>query len=199
MNYLKVYNALIQSRLKNPPKENFEKHHILPKSLFPEKAKDKSNLVKLEYKAHFVAHHLLYLHYKNTGDKNAIFKMGCAWAYMCRNTNGLHVSINDYEKAKKADKEERKNKFKGNGNPFYGKHLSDEHKKKISKKLKGRKIWNKGKYLSKEYVEKLKNSHLGKKSPNKGKIWINNGYISKFTEKDQIPSGFVKGKLKKNK
>ncbi len=199
MNYKKLYNALIESRLKNPPKENFEKHHILPKSLFHEKAKDKNNLVKLTYREHYVAHHLLYLHYKKKGDKNATMKMALAWRMMCKNTNGLHVSINEYEKAKQADKEERKIKYKGKGNPFYGKHLSDDHKKKMALKLKGRKTWNKGKHLSKEHIEKLKYSHFGKSSPNKGKIWINNGIISKFSKIDQIPNGFVKGKLKKNK
>lgn len=50
MNYEKVYKDLIESRLKNPPNENFEKHHIKPKCLFSELAKDKSNLVKLLYK-----------------------------------------------------------------------------------------------------------------------------------------------------
>lgn len=132
MNYLKVYNELIQSRLKNPPKENFEKHHILPKSLYPKLTKDENNLVKLTYKEHYIAHHLLYRYYKSIGDKNAMYKMACAWRRMCHRKDGLKVSLNQFEKAKIA----MANSQKGKIHPFYSKHHSEQTKSKISKTVR---------------------------------------------------------------
>lgn len=199
MNYLKIYYQLIEKRKKTPPLKDFEKHHILPKSLFPKFAKDKQNLVKLTYREHYLAHHLLYLHYKSIGDTESMIKMGYALRLMCKNKDGLHISFHEYEEAKKIDKSLRKIAYKGEKNPFYGKHLSDESKKKMKSKLKGRKVWNKGLKMTKETIEKLRNSHLGKNSPNKGRIYVNNGSVNKIVFSDQIPLGFVKGKLNLNK
>jgi group I intron endonuclease len=76
--------------------------------------------------------------------------------------------------------DETRNKFKGNKNPFYGKHHTEEskinisknsgsHKKevriKISKGVKGK---NLGRKHSEETKEKNRNSHLGKIPWNKG-------------------------------
>lgn len=48
-----------------------------------------------------------------------------------------------------------------------GKHLSEEHKKKIADSTKGRKPWNTGLKMSEEYRKKLSDSHkaLGRKMP----------------------------------
>ena len=43
-----------------------------------------------------------------------------------------------------------------------GKHLSEEMKQKISESLKGITTWNKGKHLSKEHIAKLSAVHRGK-------------------------------------
>lgn len=199
MNYLKIYNQLIEKRKINPPTEYFEEHHIKPKSLFPELSKDKNNLVKLTYREHYLAHHLLYRHYKSIGDKEKAYKMICAWKYMCINKDGLHISINEFEKVKKIFNEEIKIKYKGSGNPFYGRHLSEEHKKKMSKSLKGRNAWNKGLKISEEYRNKLSQTHIGQISAIKGKICVNNGIIMKYVNQNEIPNGFIKGRLKKYK
>lgn len=45
--------------------EKYEIHHILPKSIFPQYEKEKNNLVKLPYRAHYIAHYLLSKFYKN--------------------------------------------------------------------------------------------------------------------------------------
>ncbi len=129
MNYLKIYYQLIEKRKKNPPLKDFEKHHILPKSLFPKFAKDKQNLVKLTYREHYLAHHLLYRYYKSIGDKNATYKMAKAWLRLCQNVNGLHVSSHEFEKARKIAKEVQIGK-----KPFnFGKKMSKEAKNNMAK------------------------------------------------------------------
>ena len=56
--------------------------------------------------------------------------------------------------------------FSGEGNPFYGKHHSDETKKKISDSLKGKYQGEKhpfyGKRHSKESLQKISNSRKSK-------------------------------------
>lgn len=61
-NSLHKYLSLVNRYLENPPKENYEKHHILPKSLFPEYKNlrsNKWNCVKLPQSSHIEAHALL--------------------------------------------------------------------------------------------------------------------------------------------
>jgi hypothetical protein len=47
--------------------------------------------------------------------------------------------------------------FMGENNPFYGKHLTKKHKRKISKSLKGRP-------LTKEHIRKITEAQMGEKS-----------------------------------
>lgn len=172
MNYLKVYNALIEKRKLNPPKENYEKHHIKPKSLFPELAKDKNNLVKLTYREHYLAHHLLYRYYKSIGDKNATSKMALAWFKMCYRNDGLKVSLSQLEKAKLAMKvrpitEDTRLKLSlshlGQISGFKGKKHT-EYSKNVNK-LKHLNIssWNTGIPCKEITKEKLRNSKNCKK------------------------------------
>ena len=55
--FLKWYALLIAQRILNPPDGDFEKHHILPRSIGG--TDDADNLVKLTPREHFVAHRLL--------------------------------------------------------------------------------------------------------------------------------------------
>lgn len=57
MNYTKIYNNIINNRIKYPYIGYTEKHHILPKSLGGSDNKD--NLVALTAKEHFICHLLL--------------------------------------------------------------------------------------------------------------------------------------------
>lgn len=56
--YLKRYLAFVLN-CTSKPNNYTEKHHILPKSLFPEYKTDLKNLVKLTSRQHFVAHWIL--------------------------------------------------------------------------------------------------------------------------------------------
>ena len=90
--------------------------------------------------------------------------------------------------------------MEGKNHPFYGKHHSEEAKQKISKAMKNmsdetkKKMSksHKGKTLSEETKIKLK----GKNTWTSNTIWVNNGVISKRAKCDEIPEGFVRGRLK---
>ena len=63
MNYKKIYNNLVEKRLKNILKEKYEKHHIVPKTIGG--SNSASNLVKLTPREHYIAHLLLTKIYPN--------------------------------------------------------------------------------------------------------------------------------------
>ena len=66
------------------------------------------------------------------------------------------------EEHKNKISETLKGKLDGENNPMYGKHHSEESKKKIGEKSKGR-------YPSAETRKKMSEAHKGKPGPNKGK------------------------------
>lgn len=69
--YYKRYKKLVSYYHDNPPKNGIvEKHHILPRKLFPEHIKSSWNIIKMPAKAHFIAHYLLA---KFTDDKSMWF------------------------------------------------------------------------------------------------------------------------------
>lgn len=93
---------------------------------------------------------------------------------------------------------------KGESNPMYGKHLSEETKKKISEAHKNiseetRKKMSeakKGKRVSEETRNKMSEAKKGNTNT-KGMHWYNNGKINKVCY--ECPDGFVPGRLLINK
>ena len=90
MDYKRIYESLIQSRIKmNRVKDEnnyFEKHHIIPKSCGG--SNDKSNIVLLTFKEHFIAHLLLVQIY----DGKLKNKMQYAlWRMASDKTNGNRI------------------------------------------------------------------------------------------------------------
>ena len=92
MNYQKVYDALIQKRIQNPAIKTgpgtIEVHHILPKSMGG--SNDKSNLVSLTPKEHFVSHHLLWKIHNND-------KMFLAFWYMSNTKKSIKITSRIYQ------------------------------------------------------------------------------------------------------
>ena len=105
------------------------------------------------------------------------------------------------EESRKKDSEAHK----GEKNPMYGKHHTEEARKKISE-------GNKGKKYSEEAKKKISDAKKGKpgkphseeakkkigiasKLRNKNRCWFNNGKINKFCF--ECPEGFVPGQLRK--
>jgi len=99
MNYQKIYNQLIKSRINQLKISNFivEHHHIIPRSFGGKDIPE--NLVYLSLKEHFFAHLLLYKIYKNDRVKSA--KMAAALRRMIQSKKFL-ISSNHYVIARTA-------------------------------------------------------------------------------------------------
>lgn len=127
MNYRKVYlkiiiNAKNEVKLGNRPdtlsharrkKFNgmyFEFHHILPRSLFPNWANKKENVVPLTAREHFFCHQLLLKIYPGPKMAYAIFQMSTG-----ANKNKYSISSLEYERIRKLNSENRRGKstYKG--------------------------------------------------------------------------------------
>ena len=131
------------------------------------------------YKKGLVIHHL---------DKNPMNNTLENLVYL---TQSEHVAIHNKDKKGFKHSEETKRLFsekrKGKQSPNKGKKLSDETKKKLSIACKGK---NAGE----------KNGMYGKPPSNKGirYKWINNGVKQTLIQLDEeIPAGFIRGRLKK--
>lgn len=110
--------------------------------------------------------------------------------------------------------EEVNKKLRGENNPFYGKHHSEEAKKKMSEARKNKKFGhcseetkrkiaegNKGKHFSEERKKNIAESlkghtpwNKGKKTGSNGTHWYNNGEVN--VKAKECPKGFVKGRLR---
>lgn len=74
MDYKKQYNLLIEkAQVRGSPVGYREKHHIIPRCMGG--SNEKENLVYLTAKEHYVAHHLLYNHYRTPQLAYAWFAM----------------------------------------------------------------------------------------------------------------------------
>lgn len=108
MNYSKIYKDLVRKSTNSKRTKSsttyYESHHILPKSLGG--SNNKSNLVLLTSREHFVAHKLLTKMYPESWEmKFALFMMA---QENTKGAKGLFVSSNTYEKLRKDSVEARK-------------------------------------------------------------------------------------------
>ena len=159
--FVAMMNIINSSRL-SPPKSG-HMHHIIPKCWFKMKHlpidNSEANLVLLSYEDHVKVHKLAYM-----CAKSSIFKGRMAYAYH-RLTQGDVVS-NDC--------------FKGEKCAMYGKHHSEESRKKMSEARKRHtvsEVWRRsksesmkgeknpfyGKHHSEEVRKKMSESRRGKK------------------------------------
>jgi hypothetical protein len=130
MNYKNVYDALV-SRAKNRIVEGYtELHHIIPKCMGGDNSND--NLVRLTAREHYIAHELLFKHYRTT-------KLAHAWFSMvrCDPNQQRYFTARQYDKAKKAHSEALKISMLGANNHFFGRKHSAETKKLIGEKNRG--------------------------------------------------------------
>ena len=91
MNYKLNYQKLIEYRKTNILNENYEIHHIVPKSLGGSNSKE--NLIRLSFREHFLAHYLLW---KMTDGKEHL-KMAHAFKFMSKD---FKISSRCYQRLK---------------------------------------------------------------------------------------------------
>lgn len=203
--YYNIYLNLCYNRQQLRPTENrrkkgYETHHIVPKCLGG--TDDKTNLVHLTYREHFLAHRLLTKFFPSN------FKLNCAVWMMAQTRK---VSSKKYAKARLAFIEGLRNRTftiefrqrlsesqKGENNSFYGRSHSLETRGKISEAMKGENHPFFGTHLSEETRNKISCSHLGKVTTEETKEKISLSLSGRvFTEdhRDKI-SKANKGKSK---
>lgn len=178
MNYLKIYNQIIEKRKNNVPVGYSEKHHIIPRCLGG--SNNKYNLIYLTAREHFICHHLLTKIY-HTGKE---YSKVCLAFYWMHNIRKAKINSKLYEKLKlnhslnakniglknkgiKRTEEFRKRisfLTRGINNPMYGKKHTQEVKNKISLINKGN-TYSKGIIRSEETRHKLSIAHKGKPAP----------------------------------
>jgi len=132
--YKDYIDRILSSRENNKDKDNYqERHHILPKSSGG--SNDITNLVYLYPEEHYHAHKLLALE----NPKN--YALVAAWHKMqnpivTNQQRNYIVSAEDYGVARRMFGELHSQRMKGENNPNYGLHISEEQKIAISEAWK---------------------------------------------------------------
>lgn len=136
INYYGKYRSLIWNRNRNPLPENVygEKHHILPKAIWPEHANNPKNIIKLTAAEHFRAHWYLVKHFEEIGDTEKYRKMLYASIIMGKKLiNGsTHITDSELFQISEEYQEIREKFSKMMSEKRKGKPLSEEHKRNIS-------------------------------------------------------------------
>lgn len=152
-----------------------EKHHILPRSMYPEYILEKWNIIKLSYANHYKVHELLPYMVEGT-DK---YKMLHAWNLICGVTRGAFVDVDRYSELKSQHAEmccgENNVCFNrvGDKHPLFGKSHSEEtrdrmrnsHKNQSEQTRKRKSESRKGKKHEQYVKDKIAASKIGKPRP----------------------------------
>ena len=192
MTHLDEYYKIIDYRKTHPldPSEYGEKHHIKPRSLYPDLVNDPNNIVRLSAAEHFVAHYHLWKYYKEElKDKTKARSMCFAFTMMKRviqksndivKMSLLYSEVRTFlhdvgrsEEVKKKIRESKKNitsetRLKlsmsktGDKNPMYGKHSPNYGKHTTEETKKKLSEIKKGKHHSEEWKKKMSESLKGR-------------------------------------
>jgi hypothetical protein len=205
MDYLKIYNSLVE-RGKNRQLTGYtETHHIIPKCVGG--TNDKYNLVKLTAREHFICHLLLCEIYpENTKLRFALWNM-CNVKRKYQNRYKVSSRLYNFIR------EEYSKNVSGNNNPKFGKKLTDEQKNHISLSRIGKYGGEKNSFYGKKHSEETKEI-LRKKSSeqkhsketkekmsiaHKDKLWYfndNGEHLRTFPEDPRIINeGWKKGRI----
>jgi hypothetical protein len=130
MNYQLVHDGIIErARVRSKPEGYSERHHVMPVSMGG--TNDKTNLVWLTAREHYLIHWLLFKIHRSQETAFAWFRMTHS-----KESVGRYTSYT-YEYAKRA-KSEFQSKL------FAGRTLSDEHRRKLSEAKRGRSYSDQG-------------------------------------------------------
>lgn len=212
--YMQIISAAKSEQLQGLRKKGngnyYEAHHILPRSLFPNWTKRKSNIVLLTAREHFFCHQLLT---KIFPSKQMAYVL---WAFCNRPNADYKITSREYERIKTLRKLEMKG-FRNKGTFYKGQEPWNKGKRcpqlaKVGKAngVYQKKVFTNGiiniaafecpegfwkgetKNINPE-TEKLRREKISKAT--KGKKWYNNGTINKFCFEGQQPEGFHLGML----
>lgn len=194
MDYLKIYNKIIERGKQRIPDNNikYENHHIVMRSMGGKD--EKENLVLLTLREHFISHRLLWLIHRNKQTAWA-FRLMCyknkKWSSkiyeelksILKHNDSTKLKMSNSKKGIKFSEEHKQNlsiSFKGRPSSMKGKKFSTQHKLNLSKSKKG-KSFGKGRKASEEFRIRMSLSHKGiklsedHKNNMKGKIpWNKN-------------------------
>ena len=98
MTHIEEYHSIIKNRQDNPlsDDEYGERHHIKPRSIYPELEHVPDNIVRLTAKEHFMAHYHLWLYYRDElHNNNWAGKMCCALVMMGRSPDLNNADIEE--------------------------------------------------------------------------------------------------------
>lgn len=170
--YEEFINNILEARGRFACGEEYhERHHIIPRCMGG--TNDKENLIDLFAKEHFEAHRLLAL---ENPDNDGLVN---AWTMMAfvkdNNQKRYEITPEEYEEAKIALSKLASKRFKGDKNPWFGAHLSEETRRKMRENhsdVSGIKNPMYGKKHSEEVRTRMKMHHAdfsGENSPLYGK------------------------------
>ncbi|HPR91746.1 MAG TPA: NUMOD3 domain-containing DNA-binding protein [Candidatus Dojkabacteria bacterium] len=162
VNHYRYTNFIFSRPIRNKIiEEGYELHHIIPKSLGGEDTDN--NIIKLTYREHYIAHLILW--------KCGYQKMAYAfWRMNNNNKNyGARLSSRQYEQLREDRSRTLSEGQKGELNHQYGKHHSEEWKRKVSEKLKGR-LHSPESYKRAGEKQRGEKNHMYGKKPSKETI-----------------------------
>ena len=202
MNYLKIYVSLIEkAKIKNMKKQNgiaYEEHHIIPKCCYG--SNNKSNLVTLTCREHFIAHRLLPYIYANTKFEYpllcAIWRMSHTKKYKSMITSKSFQIIKNKRLTKPIPQSTRQKMRVGQ----LGRKHSHASNLKISLANKGTIMCNNGlrNFQLREPIPSNLCKGCIKKFPPNGMIWIHNNEESILINiNDNLPVGYQYGYVAK--
>jgi hypothetical protein len=119
MDYKKIYNSIIENRIQNVYDGYTENHHILPRSLGG--SDDKTNLVRLNAREHFICHLLLTKIYDyNTPSGKKMVK--AFMMMMCSSKNQeRYITSKEFKVLREKSAKIQSESQSGVGNSQYGK------------------------------------------------------------------------------
>jgi hypothetical protein len=203
--YKKWHDNIIANAQSRVLKGYKEVHHILPKSLGG--SNDKSNLVELTAREHFLVHLLLCKFTVGRAKHKMLYAFNAMssmrydkrkYKLHSRTAGVLRKEFYQSLKGRKDSPETRLKKslrFQGKNNPNYGKKFSVEHKRKLSEAKKGKKHILFGKKHKPETIEKMINKKLGKKHTKETRLKMSKSRLGKTLSKNARKkiSEFLKG------
>jgi glutathione peroxidase-family protein len=144
----------------------YEVHHVVPKCIGG--TDEENNLIELFAKEHFIAHKLLAQ--ENPENEKIVYAYTMMAFAKNENQERYELTPEEYEEAKITFSKIKSQSMKGENNPWYGKHLSEETKRKIRESKIGSKNPNYGKHLTEEQKTVLRKYNIGKKMSEEAKI-----------------------------